>query len=357
MLRQYKQSILFLAVILGVAAASREALASHKSWILKNGGNQCQFNGPLGDLSSEWNYDSLGNYQTYPRAANCPVSLSGRWGSSSPAMTVPLQAGAWAATVYVNNQSTDGSSFSCTAAATLGAGLTINGIATIYYSRSVTTSVAGQQTMVVAWGGDWGGALETNESQNLRTLSFQCTVPPSSAINGYKVRICQNRGFFTDCTTTPTDNGESSGNGGVGTGTNFSQTSGIECNDYGAGMQRGFNGITNPTGNAGFAGCPIIPPVDDTTEYKHKINVMQVYFSSPSGEIPYCYIRSFDRADMAWHYSSALTYDPLTPRFEFLNAYSIGWDVNATVGCTLPSGATIHGVVTNMSVSPVVNAG
>jgi hypothetical protein len=183
---------LVLGCALTVVAIASPARATHKSWQLKNSGSQCHFTSystnqpPAADMS-------LNNYTSQGRFAVCPVTLAGRWGSSSsPAFAVPRWAAAMSAKVIIANNNTAGLNFDCTLRARLAT-------EALYYSATAFTNTVGSQALLVAANNQWGGTLEAQQLQTVRSMDFYCLVPPqqtngsASYIDAYQVKICQAR--------------------------------------------------------------------------------------------------------------------------------------------------------------------
>jgi hypothetical protein len=350
--REFKV-LLQLAVTISIWLGSQDALAVHKNWLLKNGGGQCAFAVPSGtdDDTADaflWNNSSL------PRFASCPLALSARWGSSSPSVSVPRWAGAWAANVYVNNQQ-PGENFHCTARARLGSGSDLNAL---FYSRAVGTTLEGDQRLRIASAGDWGNVLETNDSKTIRSLDFECRVPGnSSSIYGYKVRICHVTSG-TDCQDPGVDEESNHAHpSATETGMDWVQTSGIECTAQGASplIERGDFGI-RANGSGGGVFCPIVPAADDTWEVHRTLQRVTVHYVGGPGWLM-CQLLWRDRypfpsGNSGWTYWSNNFANPLVGEARLEN-FSVGWDISMAVWCDLPGGTTLQGVTTRMTVADV----
>jgi hypothetical protein len=354
-----------LACLLLASAAvliPRSAHAVHKSWIIRNNGAQCAFDTPNASLDNYYGY-ALYNSATYSRTVGCPLALSARWGSTTPAISIPRWAGAHAANIYVKNGK-PGTAVSCTTRALLASGV-------IRYSRTASTTAGGDQILTTAYGsfnsagqdegGQWGGTLETYETDTVRSMYFECSLPGNqSAVWGYKVRICQDFSpGRTDCGTP--DNGEGYTFPGQG-GSDIIQTSGIECYSESNEVSRGYSGIVNS--NAGYASvyCPLTLPADDTKEAVTTLYYVNVeYKPAVANQYPICQVVWRDRhgqgaGTAVQHWSDTFDHS------DFNNYVSIGnllvrLPVGAAVYCDLPPGMTLQGITSKVGVSPVSGGG
>jgi hypothetical protein len=347
-----KQNALVCLILASSAfLAPRLGLAVHKSWVIRNDGSQCAFNTPNPSLDNYYSY-AVHNGATYTRSIGCPLALSARWGSTSPAVSQPLWAGAHAANIYVNNQK-PGTEVSCTTRALLASGVT-------RYSRTAKTTAGGDQRLTTATGGGWGGTLETYEEDNVLSMYFDCSLPGNySAVYGYKVRICQRLSFGADCGTN--DHGENYI--AVGAGADYIQASGIECySDNNNEVRRTHSGLVNS--NAGYSSvyCPLSYPADDTSESNGYTNDIRVHFKpAVANQYPICQLSWRDRsayddgrADEYWSEAflpsefNAYVYRP-----KVLTHLPVG----AAVYCDLPPGMTLQGVTASPEVTAVNNGG
>jgi hypothetical protein len=352
---QQRTTLACLFLASAAVLAPRSAHAVHKSWIIRNDGAQCAFDSPNTSLDNYYGY-ALYNSATYSRTVGCPLALSGRWGSTTPAVSIPRWAGAHAANIYVNNNK-PGTAVSCTTRALLASGVT-------RYSKTASTTAGGDQILTTASGGQWGGTLETYDTDTVRSMYFECSLPGNqSAVWGYRVRICQHTVVGTaDCGTA--DNGENYTTSDDGA--DYIQTSGIECYSESNEVSRGYTGLVNS--NAGYASvyCPLTLPADDTNEAFSTMYYVTVdYKPAVNNQYPICQLNWRDRSsynagsgdgrgDEYW--SSAFFHTDFTNYVSRSNI-DMRLPVGAAVYCDLPPGMTLQGVTANVGVAPVSGGG
>jgi hypothetical protein len=368
----------FVSSLVGllIVVCGGPVFAVHKSWLLKNGGNQCVFTEP--SMYSDDRRDGfIWNNGTSDRFVSCPVAVSGRWASSNGPALNPSQswANVLAANVYVRN-ATAGQSLYCTMQARLGSGSQLDFLS---FSRTATTTAAGDKQLIVAYDGNWGtnSSLEQNQALTIRSLDFQCFIPKYnnglSGVYGYKVKTCMDPSF-PECHTAST--GVSNGNdsvfpsdhtiSGLGTGTNYVQTSGIECNSSSIYAERGDFGIRSNSGTIDVY-CPLTPPSDDSNENNRQVMVTSVYYKGgnnnadcvTAGTCPTCQIISRDRSTGVTSWSPTLRRSEFVSPSTYVQQFStitIGAEVSTVVWCVLPQGQTIQGATARMTVNQVVQA-
>lgn len=178
------QTFSLLAAAVTIAAASAPAFATHKNWVLRNTGSQCAFATP--GLGTDNHSSGTFNGASYARFANCPVSLSARWGStSSPSFAPPLSGAAMSAVVYVVNNAA-GQELYCMARARMGSG---GQLGSLYYNRTVTRTAGGDGLVSVAYGSDWAETMEPNQALTMRSLDLECRIPANfSGVYAYKAQ-------------------------------------------------------------------------------------------------------------------------------------------------------------------------
>jgi hypothetical protein len=344
-------------------AAPRAASAHHEAWILRDSGVQCAFNQPISGGSDNY-YDGLYNSASYTRWMSCPVSLSARWGSSSPSYGTALWGRASAAAIYVVNGK-PGTAFSCQAQARVASG-------GLRFSRVVSTTAGGDQRLMPNFDSDWGGTFEAAKGEKLTSLEFVCQVPANhSGVYGYKVRMCirnsacvQNGGY-----------GESGASIAPPALTDWVQTSGIACMaSDDVNLVRSELGAKNVGTNYVSVFCPITPPADDTNEIgSRKANKVSVYYrgkTRAAGESPpTCQLHARTRN---WSNSSNSTTDKVVSgafvkeegEIVTLDNFVVGKgsdgssraDIALSVDCDLPPGYTIQGVTSTIAI-PAVSGG
>jgi len=345
---------LVVSVLLSAPAyvAPRTAHAVHKSWVIRNDGSHCAFSTPDPALDNYWQY-SLLNGASYTRTVGCPFALSARWGSTSPSVSLPLWAGAWAANIYVDN-GTPGTALTCTTRALLASGIT-------RYSRSVSTTSGGEQRLTTALAGDWGGNLETYETDTVRSMYFDCSLPAYSTVYGHKVRICQRLGGANDCGLTGAD-GHGENTVRTNSGADYIQVSGIECTTFNNNeVSRTHSGFVNSSVGYSSVTCPLTLPADDTNEAIGTMYSVSVHYKPQvSNQYPNCWLNWRDRhgrfdgtAEDKW--SNEFT----SSVFGYVYATNISTrlPVGAGIFCFVPPGMTIQGITAQVGVSEVSGGG
>lgn len=357
-------------IVIGVAiflllstAATRTASAHHEAWILRDSGVQCAFNQPLSGGMDSY-YDGLYNGATYSRWMSCPVSLSARWGSSSPSYGTSLWGRASAAAIYVTNGK-PGTAFSCQAQARLPSGA-------LYYSKVVSTTAGGDQRLMPNTASSWGGTFEAVKGERIASLEFACQVPGNySGVYGYKVRMC-----IRNAACVPNGAaGESGSSLAPAALTDYVQTSGIACmSSDDINLVRSELGAKNVSSNYVSVFCPITPPADDTHEVaSRKASKIRVYYRGKTrlpGEAPLiCQLHARTRN---WSNSSNVTTDKVVSgafvkqdnESVVLTDFIVGKgsdgssraDIGLSVHCDLPPGYTIQGITSDIAI-PNVSAG
>jgi hypothetical protein len=336
------------------------ASASHKAWVLKQGGGECAFQSPQFDSSLQGDGGDLvlSNRRNYSRTAVCPIVAAGRWGSSgTTAFGVTRWAEAKRAWVHVyNGHST--AALTCQAVARLRVSNTPGG--SLYFGTARSVTGQGYHTIELVTGVDdpathpwttWGGSLETNEGARIRSLDFQCTLPANagnpSNIRGFGVATCQK---LQDCYEFGLRN-EAAGN------EVSIQGNGASCSSQHRGVFRGADGLATSLGGATPLVCPIIPPSQDSYEHGGFLKRLRVYYAgavgSPgcegNGTCPNCFLRWERATDGLWRSSNTFVWNaagylemPQTANGDSdPNAMSV-WST-AGISCWVPSGQRIRG--------------
>lgn len=365
---------IWLAVLSSGVLCAGLASATHKNWLLKDGGAECAFWSPG---TRDYSNGILKNLDGYDKSAVCPIALSGRWTPTvnGTVFDTPRWANALGAVVYVS-KATSSSSVSCYSVGKFTDDA-------VYYGMSVTNSgAAGVQGLELAvqrpWAGGgstWGDGtdLEAHEQQTLRSLSFVCVLPgDGSGVIGHRAKICQ---LTADCW----EDGMGAGEGSVSTppptnpvpsstSWNFVQTSGVECVPEGptgvSGWQRTASGMLNNNAGASRVFCPLTPPADDSAESNRATTQPVVYFSGGSssyncvtnGTCPQCKLRWWRRNSVTAQESSVFT---AVSSGGTLGSYILGGGTNlgkeiaVGISCNVPRGVTISGVQAGMSTSGI----
>jgi hypothetical protein len=349
-----------------VSAWGGSALATHKNWTMQNAGGQCYFTSystsspPANDLA-------IANYDSQSRFAICPVSLAGRWGSSSgPQFVVPRWAAAMSAKALIENNNTTGSVFDCITRARLST-------QSIFFSQTAVANTPGQKALYMASSSNWGNtSFENNQSLHVRSMDLDCRITgttspnPPSVIKGYQVKICQlsttcNDGGSPDHEGTP---------GGVAPWVGdraFVQTSGLECmptiplagSDV---MQRTLSGAKNAGSGYFNVFCPITQPANDSWWHERLIRQTRVYYKNDIGVsgAPLCGLvwyrhTQFSFVTLETDGSNTFTMDgPGFVEQEFpQNDLTLGKDVAVGVWCQIGPGQTIRGVTALMSLTTI----
>lgn len=337
-----------------VVSICGRAQATHKTFVLKHSGLLCSFDSPSTDDYylvglKWWPYPDPG----YGKYAECPVVLSGRWGSSGTySFSPPRSASSMWANVYVS--SPDGGPFSCYAIARM------NNDA-LYFSATGTSTGSGDKTVpLMNPVKTWGGTLDAHSAETLKAMDIRCSVPSGGYINAYKVDLCQPTN--TNCNGQANDADESYNQFSDGL-TYPIQTSGIECyaeNDYGH-LQRDLYGISNigPDTGEDYVKCPLTPPIDDSYYHPRTLGNVQVYYSGGGGPgctdtwpptCPLCQVQSADYLG-SYSYSSYFTYQPYG--YVYGSSISVGRERVMNVACELPAGQRISGVTASSTVTDI----
>jgi hypothetical protein len=161
--------------------------ATHKSWLLQDTGATCQA-ATAPPNSFVYDNGAIRNDATASWSVLCPVTLAGRFGAStSPngSFSMAQWARAREGTVQVNDTSSS-SNVSCYLQVAADTG-------SVYYSRSVSSSATGAQTLQVydKTNGTWGGGIGNGSTIIVRAMGYRCSLPPQSLVYGYSVNICQ----------------------------------------------------------------------------------------------------------------------------------------------------------------------
>lgn len=187
--------IVSLVIVIGAGVAfARSASATHKSWILQDGGTSCRavYSGTVG--AQRYVEGAVTNVSGSRITLVCPIALAGRFasqpGNLGPASTFPMAT--WAAAEKIERPAVfgyDGSStdnFSCTTYALTSSG-------SVYYGSTKTISAVNQAVRIdlTDSSASWGSTMGSGASLNVRALGHICRVPPNSTIYGYRVKICQ----------------------------------------------------------------------------------------------------------------------------------------------------------------------
>jgi hypothetical protein len=361
-----RATLLLLPALIGTASVltSRPALASHKAWVLKNGGADCTFFDPT---NSETIYGPLTNNLTAARTAICPVALSGRWGSTDSSLFPPSRwAAAKQAFIYAYKAA---DFFYCYAV-----GQTLGGAYYFGDTAIAPTGTVGNVKLAVNTYNNWGGALESNNTMAIRSLDYVCAIPGNNAtygptsIYGYNAKICQ---FSETCHDgSPSEDIISNREG-----TNYVQSSGFECSPQDGWdvplVERSFDGIKNISGSTvARVVCPLPQPADDSYEHGRQVDDTRVYYKGGStsstcvanGTCPECYLEWYDQT-FAFGQSPLFTTPSSTLGSGFVvqpsglgssgdpnNMYG---EVQTFLRCSVPAGVTLNGITSRMSVTMV----
>ncbi|XXX71947.1 hypothetical protein WMF30_30305 [Sorangium sp. So ce134] len=356
---------LILALIASCLLTSGFASATHKAWLLKSGGAECQFQFP--SATDHLDVDgSLYNDSTGTRTVNCPLTLASRWGSNGIVHFASNEypwVDARSAIVYLQRRGAGVRSVSCNAVMETTSG-------SRYYSATrsdtgdegiVRIDLASQLSGSAQWASDSSSTLEQNEALYALSLAFSCFVPSDTAVLGTKAKLCQ---YQPDCFHALVDP-EVAESGGDGISGNYVQTSGIECSPVsapGSDIVRGYDGITNNGTSSLDVFCPITPPADDTDENIRRVRLTSVRYTSGSnasncvaaGTCPSCSMVWYGR-DGVLHSSAPFPKDPAGSRTLLqpgLDIYNVGQEVQFGVMCHLPGGGTtIEGLTSLVTVT------
>jgi hypothetical protein len=347
----------FLIFLIAGLLQSSIASATHKNWLLKNGGAECAF---ASLITSQERYPGLlENTFTSDRTAICPVALAARWGDSnypSP-FPPPRSADARSAIVYGYNP-TASSSLSCYAVAQTSDG-------SLYYSQTISKGGQGVARLDIATDqgpggmGNWGYGSSLEQSDlyiQPKSLDFNCTVAKNGGrIYGYKVKMCQYQAECGGRGLTPEPEADTVGAGP--TGENVVQISGAECVPE-TGILR------NLTGVSGGIYCPIAPPSDDTKEHPRYLSGTQVYYSGGTtnsdcvsvGTCPTCALVTYDRngtrivGKVFTKSDGRVLHQPEPGAAKF----QIGYETNVGLSCTTTKSlTTIQGATSYISISTI----
>jgi hypothetical protein len=361
-----KICLLLPLTLLTVSLTAGPAFATHKAWVLKNGGADCMFDNPD---TTERNSGALTNFQSVARTAICPVALSGRWGSSSnPLFTMPRWAASKFATVYAYKAA---DILYCWAAAQSLSN-------TYYFSDSVIADGGvGPARITINHMNNWGGDLQTNKQVAIRSLDFACNIPGNhpnngaTSIVGYNVKICQ---LNPDCHdaqgTLEQELEEDEQIRWTDNQWNYVQTSGIECSPTESwdvsSLTRNFDGIKNTGTGPVSVTCPISPPADDSYFHNRFTRFTKVYYKGgstgsscvTSGTCPECYLNWWDKNGFIYQslvftpstFGERLVEQPSSPDggSDFLH---MGAEVETAMFCYLPPGVTLNGIIGTMSLT------
>ncbi|WP_437799907.1 hypothetical protein [Sorangium sp. So ce693] len=359
------------------------ASATHKNWLLKDGGAACHFATPLSDDRVVYSSGALLNTTASNRTVICPISLASRWGSNGPG-TYTFDANEWAEAMlavvnfqrqsfapsrtvscYAGMQAHNGSKYYSTTVSNTG------GIGSGEIKLADASNYSNPNSFGSFWGSDATHTLEANEGLTAASLDYNCVLPTLTAILGYKVMLCQ-----------LADNCDSLHNPDALPSTfpdpwdltpiwNNVQVSGIECSAATtasgvSGITRSESGITNSSSSELDVFCPITPPADDSAEHNRFISFTNVQYSGGTalsgcvagGTCPDCKLTWVTRDGSTSESASFTKVAGLTRRVR-LDVYKtlIGPEVQVGVMCRLPSNVTLEGITSTVSVSPVDDNG
>ena len=348
---------LFAVVVVSLTAGT--ALATHKSWVLKNGAADCSFFDPG---NAEHVQGSISNSLSVARTLICPVALSARWGSTASPIFAPMRGvPAMSAIVYTYKAA---DILFCNAAG-------VTDFGSMYFSGSaVAPSGVGPMKLVVASSSNWGGDLETNRMLVYKSLDFSCNIPAihpqngRTEVYGYKVKICQ---LQSDCSDGRLDHDD-----GVDSRERITyvQNSGFECSPAESWdvphVTREFGGMRNTgTSRAGVI-CPITPPADDSYEHNRQTTNTKVYYKGGAADsncvanqtCPECYLEWVDR-NGGLSQSSVFAVEPFQGYVKQVSAGGgsdpnfMGTEVQSHMHCWLPTGVTLSGTTAVMSLTRI----
>lgn len=351
-----------LAIVSACSFSTALASASHKAWLLKSTGAECQFVGATaGDVVADSGW--LLNSGSSSRSTNCPLVLASRWGSNG---TTPFDAKTWvdarSAIVYLRNFGATSQTATCYAVMESNQG-------SLYYSAALTKTagagvfridLATQSAGVGAWAANASSTLEQNETATAQALSFVCSVPPNTGVLGTKAKLCQ---FTEDCFESNGDPENEEG-GATSNVFNYVQTSGIECSSTStpSNVGKGYDG-TSVSFAAQNLFCPISTPADDTHEHRRRLRFQALRYSGGSdvstcvgaGTCPSCRIVWYER-DGVPHVGPVLSKSSSSSRLlTNLDLLEVGREVGLGMSCTVPPGVIIEGMTTSVSVSGIAS--
>jgi hypothetical protein len=268
-----------IALIAASLLLSGSALASHKAWVLEHAGGECVYDqsSPETGLNGAGDYGDMFLYNSYihSRSAECPLIAANRWGSSGPAYVFSPQRWAEAKSAFVHvYEGSPTEAFTCQPVARLRKLVAPGGA--LYFGTAQSVSGIGNHTLELISAKSWGGSLEANELAQIRSLDFQCSIPPGSAVRGYGVKLCQN---LADCgDALPRD--DFAGN------STFIQGNGADCSSFGTLTARGADGLTI-NGDVGGdtrarVACPVLPPAQDSFQHSGRIRKARIYVGGGS---------------------------------------------------------------------------
>ncbi|WP_437725493.1 hypothetical protein [Sorangium sp. So ce861] len=363
------KKITIVALVAAALSVSHSALATHKAWLMKDGGAECTFAYP----EATDRLDSSGaiyNSSTSARDVICPVALSGRWGSNgATAFDAKRWADALSAVVYFDRRGAGTRTVSCYAAMRASDN-------SVYYSASVSDTggsgvdrldLAGSTSGAGPWAGGTGNGntLEAHEDTVVKGLEFVCVVPGQTAILGYKAKLCQLTG---DCTN---GGGDPEDESAIATTGNYVQTSGIECSAAGtegtvASVYRNGYGATNLGSSPVDIFCPIAPPSDDSREHNRSVTDTTVYYSdlyNTSGSnlnscvggatCPSCRLMWYDRDGVMQDTGALSKVAGVRKLRQGVSSELIGKELQFGVMCRTPPGLTIEGITSLVTVSEI----
>jgi len=306
------------ALIAASLFLSASAFATHKSWVLQHAGGQCAYDAssPATGQNGAGDYGDIFLWNSYSssRSAECPLILANRWGSSgTSAFDVHRWAEAKSAYVHVYEGSSS-QAFTCQAVARLRVLLAPGGA--LYFGTAGSISGVGNHTLELINSKSWGSTLEANEQALIRSIDYQCIIPPDSAVRGYGVKLCQNWADCADLNGPRDDFQENS---------TYVQGNGADCTSWGLPTARGADGLSINGSGSDFRThivCPILPPALDSYEHTGSfIKRVRLYVAGgfggaspgPGCEVnhgcPSCYIDWEERDSGARNSSSTFTWN------------------------------------------------
>jgi len=346
-----------LVSAVAVCLCSAPAWATHKSWNLVDPGANCR-SSFSGGTAAQFRFTDgmIKNNGTSSAGVWCPVTLAGRYGSTN-AFNMARWPTSRAATVYgFDGSSTD--DIRCNM-------IVMSDTGSIY--SSATKSVAGANNSVVqismVSSGSWGLDIGTGTTLSIRSMGYNCNVPPGSSIYAYEEKICQYpqnntpNGVCAGGDTTPTQTSDAPTSA-------VTQDSGFACladasNPTGS-MWRNGGGIQNSGSTPLNVYCPLSRTSSDsrTQQGTFSIDRVQVY---SSGDTPTCKLTCRSQFTGSVTSSSntimgaGLWMDPtFPPQLPIL----VNWTPCAGAlgaSCSLPSLTTLLGFLHQDEIPPVDN--
>jgi len=342
-----------------VCLCSAPAWATHKSWNLVDPGANCR-SASAGVSASKFVFadGSIKNTGTTSGAVTCPVTLAGRYGNqgSPQAYSMARWPTAREATVY----GFDGSGsddIRCNM-------IVMSNTGSVYSSSTRTQTPANANgsavrvNMVVS--GSWGLDIGTGTTLSIRTMGYNCNVPPGSHIYAYEEKICQY--------PNPNNGGVCSGGDTVPTGQVFTmsvvQDNGWACladaSNPSASMWRNNSGLQNTGSNPMNIYCPINRTSSDSRSQQGtgSISRIQVY---AKGDVPTnCKLTCRSQttggvtSSATFVLSTGQWFDPLgTPPQLLVGSMTPACAGALGVSCSLPSLSTMLGFLHQDEVPPV----